>query len=188
VLALRSAAGFAVVLCALPVLWAQEAKPSEYQVKAAYLYNFGKFVTWPRDSPEGDDHTFTICVLGKDPFGALLDSTLLNQTIDGKSAVAKRIAKAQDATSCHVLFISSSEERQLKEILMGLNNVPVLTVSDIAQFSQRGGMIEFVTDDDKVRFEVNVSNAEHAGLNVSSELLKVAVTVRRNSRQPGDGE
>jgi hypothetical protein len=90
--------------------------------------------------------------------------------------------------SCRVLFISSSEDRQLKDILTALNKSGVLTVSDMAQFSQRGGMIEFVLDGDKVRFEVNVSNTEDARLSLNSELLKVAVAVRRNPHRSGDGD
>ncbi len=171
----------------IPTLRAQQGKPSEYQVKAAYLYNFGKFVNWPAGE-KSDGDSFPICVLGKDPFGASLDSALANQSIGGKNAVAKRISKPQDASGCRVVFISSSEDRQLKDILAALDKTGVLTVSDIAQFSEHGGMIEFVLEADKVRFVVNLSNAEDAGLNLSSELLKVAVSVKRNPRPSGDGD
>lgn len=184
--------GLALALTALalslslaPLLWSQQ-KPNEYQVKAAYLYNFGKFVTW--SAPSGEANRFTICVLGKDPFGTLLDSVLTNQTIEGQNVVARRLAKPEDAAGCRILFISSSEDHQLKEILMVLAKNGVLTVSDIAQFSERGGMIEFVPQGDRVRFAVNVSNVEDAGLSLSSELLKVAVAVRRNAHRSGDGD
>jgi hypothetical protein len=171
----------------VPALRAQQGKPSEYQVKAAYLYNFGKFVNWPAEY-KSDGDSFPICVLGKDPFGAVLDTTLANQSIGGKNAIPKRIAKPEDASGCRVLFISSSEDRQLKDILAALDKTGVLTVSDMAEFSQHGGMIEFVLEGDRVRFAVNLSNAEDAGLSLSSELLKVAVTVRRNPRPSGDGD
>ena len=91
----------------------------------------------------------------------------------------------EDALNCRVLYISSSEESRLKQVLMGLDKAGVLTVSDIPQFSQRGGMIQFVTAGNKIRFEVNLASAQEAGLTLSSDLLKVAATVRKTS-QPGD--
>ena len=160
---------------------AQQPRPTEYAVKAAYLYNFGKFVDWPTKIGADRDKSFAICVLGKDPFGATLDATLANQTIDGRGVVAKRVASSQEALDCRILFISSSESGQLKDILATLDKSGVLTVSDSPQFSQRGGMIQFVADGNKVRFEVNLTNTENAGLTLSSELLKVAVAVRRNT-------
>jgi hypothetical protein len=152
-------------------------------VKAAYLYNFGKFVAWPsKVAAEGD--TFTICVLGEDTFVATLDRTVVGETINGKKAVVKRIGKSQDPLGCRILFISSSEENRLKEILTTLNWASILTVSDIPQFTRRGGMIQFIIETNRVRFEVNLTNAERAGLTLSSQLIRVAISVRRNS-QPG---
>jgi hypothetical protein len=164
---------------------AQQPKASAYEVKAVYLYNFGKFVEWPAKVRAGHNEPFTICVLGKDPFGASLDSTIAGEAIDGRSILAKRISKPQEGLNCRVLFISSSEEAQLKEILATLETTSVLTVSDISQFTRRGGMIQFVDDANRVRFEVNLTVVERAGLTLSSQLLKVAVSARRYS-QPGD--
>ena len=158
-------------------LHAQRSNPGEYEVKAAYIYDFGKFVAWPAKVAPADD--FPICVLGEDPFGATFDATIAGETINGKKVVINRIAKPQEAVSCRILFISGSEESQLKEILAALDKASVLTVSDISQFTRRGGMIQFVTDANRVRFEVNVTTAERAGLTLSSQLLKVAINVRR---------
>jgi hypothetical protein len=169
----------------IPILQAQQPKVSEYQVKATYLYNFGRFVQWPPNVAAAQGNSFSICVIGQDPFGTALDGILAGETIDGKTVVAKRVAKAQDAVNCRVLYISSSEDSRLKEVLMALDKAGVLTVSDIPQFSQRGGMIQFVTAGNKVRFEVNLASAQDAGLILSSDLLKVAATVRKAS-QPGD--
>jgi hypothetical protein len=124
-------------------------------------------------------------VLGQDPFGPALDAVLAGETINGKAVLARRVLKPQDAVSCRVLYISSSEDSRLKEVLTALDKAGVLTVSDMPQFAQHGGMIQFVLDGNKIRFEVNLASAEDAGLSLSSELLKVAITVRRNS-QPGD--
>jgi hypothetical protein len=163
---------------------AQQPTPTEYEVKAAYLYNFGKFVGWPAKVTAASE-LFSICVLGEDPFGSTFDATIAGESINGKKVVVKRIAKPQDAVSCRILFISSSEESRLKEILATLDNASVLTVSDISQFTRRGGMIRFVMEANRVRFEVNLTTAEHAGLTLSSQLLKVAISVRRSS-QAGD--
>ena len=172
------------VLFGASCLHAQQSNPTEYEVKAAYLYNFGKFVEWPAKVAAASEF-FSICVLGEDPFGASFDATIASESINGKKVVVKRIAKPQDAVSCRILFISSSEESRLKEILATLDNTSVLTVSDISQFTRRGGMIRFVMEANRVRFEVNLAIAEHAGLTLSSQLLKVAISVRRSS-QAGD--
>jgi hypothetical protein len=159
--------------------------PTEYEVKAAYLYNFGRFVQWPARATAAEGRYFTICVLGDDPFGPVLNATIADETIDGKTVVAKRISAPQQAANCRILFISSSEDRQLKEILIALAKASVLTVSDMPQFARRGGMVQLILDGNKVRFEVNLSSAERAGLIFSSQLLKLAVSIRK-SPQAGD--
>lgn len=165
---------------------AQQAKPGEYQVKAAYLYNFGKFVRWPATAAPGENGSFAICVLGPDPFGSVLDSTLAGEALDGKPVIVRRIAKPQDAPACRILFIDTSEQNHLGEILAALDQSAVLTVSDMPDFSRRGGMIQFVLEGERVRFEVNLSSAEMARLTLSSELLKVATAVRRSAPSSGD--
>ena len=161
---------------------AQQPKPSEYQVKAAYLYNFGRFVKWPAGIAAGKGDSFAVCVLGRDPFGPILDSTLAGEALEGKPVAIRRIAREQDAADCRILFVSSTEEHHLKEILAAIDQAGVLTVSDIPEFSRRGGMIQFVMEGDRVRFEINLATAESARLVLSSELLKVAAAVRRNAR------
>jgi len=171
-------------LVAAQGLWGQSAKPSAYDVKAVYLYNFGRFVEWPA-SVTAKSGSFTVCVLGQDPFGPALDATLAGETIDGKSVVAKRISNPQEAASCRIVFMSSAEGSQIDKIIESLDKQAVLTVSDTPQVSQRGGMIQFVLEEQKVRFEVNLTAVQHAGLTLSSELLKVAISVRRKP-SPGD--
>jgi hypothetical protein len=162
-------------------LAAQQSRASAYQIEAVYLFNFSKFVQWPAHAAAPAGEPFGICVLGADPFGAVLDTTVSGENVAGRSLVAKRISKPQDASACGILFVSSSEESRLKEILSTLGGASVLTVSDIPKFSQRGGMIQFVPVDGKVRFEVNLKNAANAGLSLSSDLLQVALAVRTDS-------
>lgn len=174
-----------LVFLYIPVLQAQQRRVSEYQVKATYLYNFGRFVKWPSSATAAKTDAFSICVIGQDPFGPILDSTLAGETLEGKSLKVKRISTPREAGECRILFISSTEENHLKEILATLDESCVLTVSDMPAFSRRGGMIQFVLEGDRVRFEINLTRAETAKLTLSSELLKVATAVRKDA-PPGD--
>jgi hypothetical protein len=169
----------AALLAGLSSLLAQGPKPTEYQVKAVYLFNFGRFVEWPSHAATPREQSFAVCVLGQDPFGPALDAALAGEIIDRAPVVAKRIPKAEDAVACRVLFISSSENGQLRDILAAVDKASVLTVSDMPQFAKRGGMVQFLLDGSKVRFEVNLAATQRVGLNLSSDLLKLAIAVRR---------
>ncbi|HEX3822192.1 MAG TPA: YfiR family protein [Candidatus Sulfotelmatobacter sp.] len=170
-----------VMLYAIFYIHAQTAKPSEYAVKAAYLYNFGKFINWPAASTQTGSASFDICLLGRDPFGPTLQAAVAHETLGGKQIVVRQIDALSDTADCRVLFISTSEAKRLKQILAALGRASVLTVSDLPEFTERGGMVQFVLQGDRVRFEVNSASAERAGLTLSSDLLKVAVNVRRNA-------
>jgi hypothetical protein len=150
--------------------------PTEFQVKAAYVYNFGKFVKWPAEASPATS-PFEICVLGKDSFATVLDTTVSGESIDRRSIAVKRISNPQEAAECNILFIGSSEESRLKTILAATQRLSILTVSDIPHFAERGGAIGFVTQEEKIRFEVNLGTAEQSHLALSSELLKVASRV-----------
>jgi hypothetical protein len=172
--------GAAWALFVAPAMKAEREKPTDYQVKAAYLYNFGKFVSWPpKPDSSSPSKSFDLCVLGKDPFGPLLDSTVADETIDGKTVIVSRISKVQDSARCAIVFVSHSEAERLKPVLEGLRSSNALTVSDIPGFADQGGMIEFVISENRVRFQVNLGAAQHAGLALSSELLKVALSVKQ---------
>jgi len=181
-LLLRCFIGFVLTASSLA---AQNPKPKEYELKAVYLFNFARLAAWPDTAGSSKSESFAICVLGEDPFGPFLDAVISGENIGGRAVVARRISDPRDAASCRVLYVSSSEETRLKQILTTLNKARVLTVSDMPQFSQRGGMIQFVADNNKIRFEVNLKNTSDSGLTLSSELLKVAVAVI-TSPPPGD--
>jgi hypothetical protein len=160
-------------------LAAQTVKATEYEVKAAYLRNFARFVEWPSKAQIVPEEPFHVCVLGRDPFGSALETAMTGEMINRAQLVPLRIPTAAEAANCRVLFISASEDARLKSILATLDKSSLLTVSDVADFTKRGGMIQFVTDGGRIRFEVNLAAARQAGLNLSSELLKVASSVRR---------
>lgn len=157
-----------------------QQKPTDYQVKAAYLSNFGRFVQWPANAAVAKDDSFTVCVLGEDPFGSTLDATLAGETIGGKNVVAKRISIPQESVNCQILFLSAAEAGRLNKIMEGLDKEAVLTVSDIPRFTEHGGMIQFVLEGNRIRFEVNLTATQRVGLSLSSELLRVATVVRGN--------
>jgi YfiR/HmsC-like len=168
--------GTALLLLSVVSLRAESPKPTEYQVKAAYLSNFGKFVQW---SGPAAGNTFKVCVLGQDPFGSTLDAALAGEKINHLPLEAKRVVTPQQAGDCRILFISASEDDQLHSVITSLAKASVLTVSDIPEFTKHGGMIEFLLEGNRIRFEVNLAAAQRAGLNLSSELLKLAVAVQR---------
>lgn len=160
-------------------LRAQAPTANAYQVQAAYLYNFGKFVKWPAIAPSNQSGTFAICVLDGDPFGDTLQSTLAGEFVGGKPVVIKRLSKPEDAVACHILFISSAQGKKLPGILTAIDQTSVLTVSDMPNFSRRGGMIQFVLEGNRIRFEINLQSAEKSHLVFASELLKVAEAVTK---------
>ncbi len=154
-----------------------ETKPSpEYLIKAAFLFNFAKFVEWPANAFKDDLSPMNLCILGTDPFGSALD-TLKDKTIKGRPFKIKRANRADDIEACHILFISASEKGNLKQILDAVRNSNTLTISEIEGFAQMGGIINFIVVNQKVHFEINPAAAERSRLKISSQLLKLAKIV-----------
>jgi hypothetical protein len=145
----------------------------EYEVKAAFLYNFGKFVEWPKGSFADDQSPFVLGVLGKDPFGKALDS-LKGRGIQGRDFVVKKFDGHETLERCHILFVAESEQAHLTEILKKVKHWPVLTVSDMKGFCPAGGDIALFIEEKSIRFEINVDSAQRKGLKLSSQLLKLA--------------
>lgn len=152
--------------------------PSEHLIKAAFLYNFAKFVEWPAKAFPSAKTPLTICILGEDPFGSDLDETIDGETVNERKLVAKRVKRVQDGEPCHVLFISSSEKERLPEVLGAVKRSSMLTVGETERFAKLGGIINFTLEENKVRFEINVDAADRAGLKISSKLLKLARVIR----------
>jgi hypothetical protein len=175
-------AAFSLVLCILMAgggtpLPAQTAS-KEYQIKAAFLFNFAQFVEWPVTVLTNADEPFAIGVLGEDPFGDALEQTVQGETINGHKIVVKRAQRLNDLANCQIIFISKSEKGRLKEIMTGIDSNAVLTVSEIDGFAADGGIINFYLDGNKVHFEINPAIARRAGLKVSSQLLSLGRIVR----------
>ena len=167
-----------------PLARAQEpAAPSEYELKAAFLYNFAKFVEWPSQVFPDPTAPFTIGIIGEDPFGDALEATVRNKTINGRQFVIKKTKSYSEFRTCQILFISSSERRRVADLLKALSGDSVLTVSEMDRFIQAGGMINFFMEGNKVRFEINPEPAKHAGLRISSKLLNLAKRPEREGNK-----
>jgi len=168
------ALGLTLVLAGLlePV---EAPRPTEYEVKAAFLYNFAKFVKWPDEKRLGA--TFVIAVLGEDPFGGVLDKMLAGKTILDRKVEVRRIGTSEAGSRAQILFVGSSEKPRLAEILKVLQGTTVLTVGEMDGFTDRGGMIAFKLRNDVVRFEINLDQVERARLKMSSQLIRLAQRV-----------
>ncbi len=157
---------------------AEDRQTSEYNIKAAFLYNFSSFINWPEQSPRHNDE-FELCVVGNDPFGKALD-TISGKSVHGSLLTIRRLSSAETSDTCKLIYISKSEAGRYALLLSQIQARPVLTVSDIEEFAVNGGIIRFKLVGNKIRFEINVDAAERAGLKVSSRLLSLATIVRED--------
>jgi hypothetical protein len=173
-----SVAGIAIVaICGIASLASAQNRMSEYDVKAAYLFNFGKFVRFTPPDADSKRQIFDICIVGDDPLGATLDRLAANELFDGKPVRVLRLKTAVEARGCAIAYISASEGARVKNDLDALRGQPVLTVSDAGNFLQNGGMVQFVPQENHVRFAVDLDAVRNARLSLSSELLRVAISV-----------
>ena len=185
----------ALILAPLAVEgWANSAQNREYQIKAAFLHNFIKFVDWPKEKAADSNEPITIGIIGKSPFGNAFEP-LKTKKLKGRSVVIKRFKsfeelkksgekdkteldrKIEDLRKCCLLFICSSEKENLGEIIDSVKDSSVLTVGDTKGFLEAGGIINFLMEEEKLRFEINVTAAEHAKLKIRSKLLRLAKRV-----------
>jgi hypothetical protein len=157
---------------------AQASAPSrEYQVKAAFLFNFVQFVDWPSSTFAEDDAPLVICVLGTDPFGSYLDELVRGEQVNSRRLTVQRFRAPEDVKGCQVLFVSRSESRNLDKALASGKEINALTVSDVDGFAERGGIIQLTTEGGKIRLKINVLAAKASSLVISSKLLRSAEIV-----------
>jgi len=166
--------GSSLALVPAPDLAAQAARPSEYQVKAVFLFNFAQFVDWPPEAVADSQAPLTIGVLGENPFGDVLDATVRGERRGARSFVVRRYQRVEDIKICDILFISRPEGDRPEGVLADLKRRPILTVSDADGFAEHGGMIRFVTDRNRIRLKINLGVVQAAHLTISSKLLRVA--------------
>jgi hypothetical protein len=164
------------------------------KVKAAYLYNFTKFTRWPDERFESEDSPIVIGVVGKDPFGSILESTVRDKTVGGRRIVIRRdrdprrddaIDPDFDPRACHLIFVAESEKSRFKTIAADAAKHDVLAVGDHEDFAERGGMIELALEGGKITMHVNLDAVERSDLSLSSKLLKLATIYREPNGGPG---
>ncbi len=191
--------GILIVALGMTLNWtstaaAQAVDPpdaSEYLIKAGFIYNFAKFVEWPSTAFSQPDSPIMIGVLGTDPFGSVLDRLVEDKKIGQRGFVVKRYKwgkDLKDLKECKILFVSASEKAHIDEIVQAVKGLPILMVGETPGFAERGGIIRFTLEDNRVRFEINVEAAHQADLNISSRLLTLAKIIPQaaaSGRNPG---
>jgi hypothetical protein len=159
----------------------QEQTADEYQVKAAYMFNFAKFVDWPAEAFESATQPIVFCVLGQTQLGPALHDMLSGKVVDQRPLAFRELSDSKDAGKCQVLFIASDKKR-LRQTLEEVKSLSVLTVGEVEDFTNLGGIVRFVLDGGRVRLEFNLDAAGSAKLHVSSKLLSLGTTVRKASK------
>ncbi len=172
----HAARGLALALLGCALAWAAPP-PTEYQVKAAYLFNFGQFVEWPAQAWSSPSAPFVICVLGSDPFGTALDDVARGETLGGHPLQVRRLARSEDVKDCQILFIGRSEAAHIGQTVQGLQGRSVLTVTDIEGAENQGAMIVLRNDAKHIRMRINLGAAKASHLVISSKLLRPAEVV-----------
>jgi hypothetical protein len=142
-----------------------------------FLFNFAQFVEWPQGAFAGANAPLVIGILGEDPFGGYLNETIRDEKVNGRPIEIQRYHRVDEIKTCHILFISPSETERYEQIFARLQGRSILTVGDAEGFATRGGVIRFLTEQNRIRLRVNVAAARAAGLTVSSQLLRAAEVV-----------
>lgn len=155
----------------------------EYVLKAGFLYNFAKYVAWPAGAFQDAEAPISIGIVGNDPFGGELETTLENKTVGGRSFSFHRFPLPADIERCHILFVPRSERELVPEILRRVDAWPVLTVGEADGFSRLGGTTNILIEGERPRLEVNPEAAEHARLTIDAKLLRLARIVRTESER-----
>ena len=151
---------------------------TDIRVKAAFVYNFAKFIEWPGFTNSASNTPIKIAIVGEDPIKSELESVVRGKSIDAHPIEILKFQSLTEIQPCHLLFISNSERANLPQILKLIRNTVVVTVSDMPDFLDQGGQIAFLSQENKIRFEVNIAETERVGVKLSSNLLKLALAVR----------
>ena len=154
---------------------------TEYEVKAAYIYNFTKFINWPSGSFDNSSSPFVLGIYGKDPFGSILQRIIGNRKSNGRAWVIKYYSNPEQITNCNILFISNISPSKLNRVIQHVKLLPVLTVGDnLPEFCQHGGIINFTSKKSPKRFEINNNAAKNKHISISSRLLMLAKVISDN--------
>jgi len=151
-----------------------QTSSEEYRVKAAFIFHFAQLVDWPPGTPTGTDNSLVLCTLGEDPFQGALEGTIAGKAVGNRVIRIRHLGQPQDMQACQILFLGKAQSKHIPLLVTDLHNAPVLTVGETAGFLDAGGMIDFLLEENKVRFEINLEAAESARLKIGSRLLILA--------------
>jgi len=171
-----------ILAAAVLALSADKAAPSEEQVKAAFLFNFIRFVDWPDGAFAEKTAPIVIGILGEDALGREIERFLRGKSVQGRKLLLRKLEWPGEIKGCHILMVPASGAKAAPEILASVKENPVLTVGETDRFSQQGGIINFYLEGNKVRFAINIEAAERAKLKISSQLLGLAKIIRDDPR------
>jgi hypothetical protein len=156
-----------------------QAQADEYHVKAAFLFNFAKFVEWPTETFKTPADPIVICVLGENPFGNAIEETISGKSVGGRTFSVREISGTQHPWSCQILFVNSSALNQFRAVIGRIKGAGVLSVGEAEGFTADGGVINLKVEHGNVRMEINVAAAEYTNIHISSKLLSLAEVVRK---------
>lgn len=171
-----------IAACVLALLLGAPAQAQnaslEYAVKATYLYKFAPFIEWPASAFASPTSPVVLCIVGNDPFGEIVDRAVRNQRVDDRAIALRRLQRATRDSGCHIMYVAGSDVQSVAEALAAVRGTPVLTVTDATSRAEAMGIIHFLVQDNRVRFEIDNQAASENGLVISSKLLSLAVSVR----------
>ncbi len=167
------------IIISLGLILAQAQGPTEYQLKAAYIYNFPKFIEWPSSAGTDPRAPIVVGILGRDPFGSEIEAVLSGKTANQRHFVIRRFSNVREVSGCQILFVSSSEKDNLKQVFAAVAGFGVLTVGESDRFAEAGGVIHWGLVDGRVKLTINLPAAERAGLRMNANLLRLADVIRK---------
>jgi hypothetical protein len=170
---------FGIALWALFPAGTRAQVIDEYRVKAAFIYNFAKFVEWPQQTFKTPADPIVICLLGQNPFGAALVDAVTGKAVEGRTFQVRQLNADQGAGGCQIVFVGASERKRVRAFLAEIKNGGVLTIGETDDFTSQGGMINFKIEAGRVRLQVSMDAADEARLRISSKLLSLAEIVKR---------
>jgi hypothetical protein len=183
----RRVARLVIFLCMVLAMRGQkigaQSSDEEYRVKAAFLFHFAQLVDWPLDSLKDTDGSLFLCTVGDDTFQGALEATIAGKAVGTRTLRVRHLKEAEDMQGCQIVFLGKAQSKHIPALLAGLHNAPILTVGETPGFLESGGMVRFLLEDNRVRFDINLAAADAAGLKIGARLLILAQNVLGQGRE-----
>ncbi len=180
---LRAVAGLLLILACASAAAADQTQSLEFPVKATYLYKFAPFVDWPPAVFAAPESPIVMCIVGDDPFGPMLDRAVAGERIRNRPIVVRRLRTADRRAGCHIMYIAGSSSQSVEAALRAVEGAPILTITDAMHQSAVKGIVHFVIQERRVRFQIDDMAAARNGIKISSKLLNLAVSVKPRAEE-----